>query len=51
MRLSPAWAGASSLPATPKLLWSFEAESEPTSPVVMGDRVVGGDPGWRLGRA
>jgi len=31
---------ASSLPATPKLLWSFEAESEPTSPVVMGDRVA-----------
>ena len=31
---------SSSLPATPKLLWSFEAESEPTSPVVMGDRVV-----------
>lgn len=32
--------GASSLPAAPKLLWSFEAESEPTSPVVQGDRVV-----------
>lgn len=32
--------GASSLPETLRLLWSFEAESEPTSPVVMGDRVI-----------
>jgi outer membrane protein assembly factor BamB len=31
---------ASSLPQAPKLLWSFEAESEPTSPVVMNNRVV-----------
>lgn len=32
--------GASSVPVSPKLLWSFEAESEPTSPVVQGNRVV-----------
>lgn len=31
---------SSSLPQAPKLLWSFEADSEPTSPVVMGDRVM-----------
>ncbi|MBP9947302.1 MAG: PQQ-binding-like beta-propeller repeat protein [Vicinamibacteria bacterium] len=32
--------GASPLPAAPKLLWSFETESEPASPVIQGDRVV-----------
>ena len=31
--------GVSRLPSSPKLLWSFEAESEPTSPVVASGRV------------
>lgn len=32
--------GSSSLHPSPKLLWSFEAESEPTSPVIVDGRVV-----------
>ncbi len=31
---------ASGLPPSPKLMWSFEAESEPTSPVVASGRVI-----------
>ena len=31
--------GASALPLSPKLVWSFEGESEPTSPVVASGRV------------